>query len=72
MSDDHNKAAASGDFRIPAGSPWAQAWKMAAALGALGLVAAGIGYGLDARRFAFSWLMGFMTVLTMGLGSVFT
>jgi len=39
VSDQHNKAAASGDFRIPAGSPWAQAWKMAAALGVLGLVA---------------------------------
>jgi len=71
VSDQHNTAPASGDFRIPAGSPWAQAWKMAAALGVLGLVAAGIGYGLDSRRFAFAWLMGFVTVLTMGLGSVF-
>ena len=71
MSDDHKTAAAAGDFRIPAGSPWAQAWKMAAALGALGLVAAGIGYALDPKRFAFAWLMGFMTVLTMAMGSVF-
>jgi hypothetical protein len=69
VSDEHKVA--KGDFRIPADSPWAQAWKMAAALGVLGLLAAGIGFALDGKRFAFAWLMGLMTVLTMGLGSVF-
>jgi len=62
---------ASGDFRIPAGSVWAQAWKMAAAVGALGVLVAAVGYAADPRRFAFSYLMGFVTVLTMGFGSMF-
>lgn len=71
MSGEHKKVVPSADYRIPAGSPWAQAWKMAAALGVLGLVAAGVGYSLDHRRFAYAWLMGFVIVLTMALGSVF-
>lgn len=62
---------ASGDFRIPADSVWAQAWKMAAAVGALGALVAAGGYAVEPRRFAFSYLMGFVTVLTMGLGSMF-
>jgi fatty acid desaturase len=73
VSDEHKlqTPGATGDFRIPADSPWAQAWKMAAALGVLGLLAAGLGFAMDGKRFAFAWLMGLMTVLTMGLGSVF-
>jgi hypothetical protein len=31
----------------------------------------GFGYTLDPRRFAFSYLLGFVTVITMALGSVF-
>jgi hypothetical protein len=60
-----------GDFRIPPGSVWAQAWKMAAAVGAFGAVVATWGYSIDPGRFAFSYLTGFITALTMGLGSVF-
>jgi len=59
------------DFVIPANNAWAQAWKMAAAFGVVGLLAAGFGYTLDPRRFAFSYLMGFMIVFTMALGSTF-
>jgi len=44
---------------------------MAAALGALGVLVAGYGFTVDPRRFAFSYLMGFVTVLTMALGSTF-
>ena len=70
MSDDHKKLSPS-DFRIPDGSPWAQAWKMAAAVGAIGVVCAIAGYSIDHRRFAFAYLTGFVTVLTMALGSTF-
>ena len=51
--------------------PWAGAWKVFAGLGVLGLVGAGIGFASDPRRFAFSWLFGFFTVLTMCLGTLF-
>lgn len=73
MSDgnDHKKQLGTGDFRIPANNPWAQAWKMAAALGAVGLLVGAVGYTLDPRRFAFSYLMGFVTVMTMMLGGMF-
>jgi hypothetical protein len=59
------------DYRIAANSPWGQAWKMAAVVGVIGLLVGGFGYTLDPRRFAFSYLMGLVTVLTMALGSVF-
>lgn len=58
-------------YRIPHGSPWAHAWKMAAGVGGLGVVCAIAGYSADHRRFAFAYLMGFSTVLTMVLGSLF-
>lgn len=59
------------DFRIAAGSAWAQAWKMAAALGAVGVIVAGAGFAADPRRFAFSSLLGFAAVMTISLGSIF-
>lgn len=59
------------DFRIAPGSAWAQAWKMAAAIGAIGVVGAGAGFAADARRFAFSSLLGFAAVMTISLGSIF-
>ena len=71
MSDAHKKDAAASDYRIPTNSPWAQAWKMAAALGVLGLLVGGYGFSVDPRRFAFAYLMGFVTVLTMAFGSTF-
>jgi len=54
-----------------AGSSWAGAWKVFAGIGALGLVGAGLGYMQDPRRFAFSWLFAFITVLTIALGAIF-
>ncbi len=65
----HSKVAK--DYRVPAGSPLAQAWKIALVLGVLGAVIAAVGYTLDPRRFAFAYLMGFFTVLTMAFGSMF-
>ncbi len=54
-----------------AGSSWAGAWKIFGGMGALGLVGAGLGYTQDPRRFAFSWLFAFVTVLTVALGALF-
>lgn len=68
MSDEHKKLSPS-DFRIPENSPWAQAWKMALAISVIGVVCAVAGYTIDHRRFAFAYLMGFVTVLTIALGS---
>lgn len=58
-------------FRIPAGSVWDNAWKMAAALALLGGTVAVAGAFMQADRFAFSYLFAFVTVLTLWLGSVF-
>ena len=65
----HSKVAK--EYRIPAGSPLAQAWKIALVLGVVGLVIAVVGYTLDPRRFAFAYLMGFVTLLTKAFGSNF-
>jgi hypothetical protein len=59
------------DFRIAPQNAWAQAWKMAAALAAVGAVAAGVGFTVDHRRFAFSALLGLAAVMTVALGSIF-
>lgn len=58
-------------YRIPADSPWANAWKVAAAFGGLGLLACGFGLTSDPERFAYSWLFAFMCFLAVGLGSLF-
>ncbi|AKU97702.1 hypothetical protein AKJ09_04366 [Labilithrix luteola] len=50
---------------------WAGAWKIFAGIGVLGLIGAGLGYTQDARRFAFSWMFAFITVLTIALGALF-
>ena len=71
MSDDERKPLASGEYHVPDGSPWARAWKLAAGVGGLGVACAVAGYAVDPRRFAFAYLMGFLTVLTMVLGSTF-
>src|SRR4051812_39997391 len=68
---DANHSLDSKKFRIPEGSVWAIAWKMSAALGAIGTIIALAGAVLQPQRFAFSYLYGFITVLTLWLGSVF-
>lgn len=67
----HHSSRPQRDFRVPASNAWAHAWKMAAVAAVIGLVLAGAGFSLDSKRFAFSWLLGFVTVLTMALGSFF-
>ncbi|MEY2935680.1 MAG: hypothetical protein RL033_6429 [Pseudomonadota bacterium] len=79
MSDDvktplasgESAAPTGGEYHVPGGSPWARAWKLAAGVAALGAVCALAGYSIDHRRFAFAYLTGFLTVLTMALGSTF-
>ena len=53
------------------GSSWAGAWKVFAGIGVLGCVGAGAGYTMDPRRFAFSWLFAFETMLCITLGALF-
>lgn len=58
-------------YRIPADNLWAHAWKIAAVLAAVGVVACVFGFLADPHRFAFSWLFAFVTFLTLGLGAIF-
>lgn len=58
-------------YRLPTEGPWATAWKLFATLAVLGLIGCAVGYGNDPRRFAFAWLFAFMSVLAIGLGSLF-
>jgi len=51
--------------------PWASAWKVFATIGFLGLLGAGAGFTMDARRFAFSWMFAYVTCLSIALGSIF-
>jgi hypothetical protein len=71
VTDHKDKAVPAGAFMIPASNAFAHAWKMAAAVAAVGLVVGIAGYAADPRRFAFSYLMGFWTVFTMALGTTF-
>jgi hypothetical protein len=69
--NDEKERPTSGEYHVPGESPWARAWKVAAGVGGLGVACAILGYVVDPRRFAFAYLMGFLTVLTMALGSTF-
>jgi hypothetical protein len=51
--------------------PWAAAWKIFGTIGFFGLLAAGAGYTMDPRRFAFSWMFAFVTCLSIALGAMF-
>ncbi len=71
MSNDEKAPLASREYHVPGSSSWASAWKVAAGVGGLGVACGIAGYVIDPRRFAFAYLMGFLTVLTMALGSTF-
>jgi hypothetical protein len=58
-------------YRIPSDGPLANAWKVTAVVGVIGLALALFGMMSDAHRFAFSWLFAFITVLTICLGAIF-
>ncbi len=63
-----------GAYMLPDSNPWAGAWKIAAGIGAVGLVASGAGMASGpegAHRFAFSYLFGFEVALSLALGSMF-
>jgi len=58
-------------YVLPAANPWATAWKTTAAIGGIGAVGAAIGFSMDPKRFAFSYLFGFEVFLSLGLGAIF-
>jgi hypothetical protein len=70
-SKDSKAPAAPRDYMIKPDSPWAGAWKVAAAVGGVGLALAGWGYTVDKTRFAFAYLFAFFVALSVGLGSIF-
>lgn len=51
--------------------PWTGAWKVFAGIGIVGLIGSVVGYMGDPRRFAFSWMFAFVTVLAVALGAIF-
>jgi hypothetical protein len=59
------------DYRIPANSPWAGAWKITAGIGLFGLGIAGYGYKADPARFPYSYLFGYFVALSLALGCLF-
>ncbi|MDQ3032912.1 MAG: hypothetical protein M3Y87_10880 [Myxococcota bacterium] len=63
--------AAKPTYRLPREGGWANAWKLSAALGALGILASIVGWAGDPHRFAFSWLFAVMTFLAIALGGLF-
>ncbi len=58
-------------YRIPRESGWARAAQYAAVLAVVGLVLSLVAWNSDSHRFAFSWLFAIMSVLAIGLGSLF-
>ena len=66
-----SKAPSPDRYRIPRDAGWANAWKLAAGVGALGIAMSGMAWSSDPHRFAFSWLFAFMAVLAVALGSLF-
>ncbi len=70
MSDATHKTDA-GKYRIPAGSQWSKLWMIAAVVGVVGLGIAGVGYTINAERFAYSYLYGWLTAFTFMMGSMF-
>ena len=71
MSDAITSSASKQTYRIPDGSLWANAWKMSAVIAVIGIVVAAAGYTLQPERFGFSYLFGYIAVLTIWFGSVF-
>ena len=69
--NDANNNHAQLSYKIPEGSVWDNAWKMSAVVALIGVLVAAAGFMMQAERFAFSYLYGFVSVLTIWLGSVF-
>jgi hypothetical protein len=71
VTDANHNDAPRKQFKIPHGSIWDQAWKMSGVVALIGLAIAAAGFVLQPERFGFSYLMGFVTVMTLWLGSIF-
>lgn len=68
MSQADSKASA---YQLPADSSWANAWKVSAAVGGVGVLIAAYFAFNDSTRFAFSYLFAYIAFLTIALGGVF-
>ncbi len=71
QADKHAGGAAADAYKLPADSSWAGAWKVAAAVGVVGVAGAAFFAFKDAERFAFSYLFAYIAFLTIALGGVF-
>jgi hypothetical protein len=71
VSDAITSSASKQTYRIPDGSLWANAWKMTAVIAVIGIAVAAAGFTLQPERFGFSYLVGYLSVLTLWFGSVF-
>jgi hypothetical protein len=58
-------------FLLDPKSSWANAHKVAGAIGAIGILAAGAAFFIDHERFAFSYMFAYVSFLTIALGGVF-
>jgi hypothetical protein len=58
-------------YNLDPQSSWANAWKLAAAVAAVGIVGAAFAAVTDHERFAFSYLFAFIAFLTIPVGGVF-
>jgi hypothetical protein len=58
-------------LEITNNGPWSNAWKIAAGVGALGLLGVGAGFASDPKRLAFSYLFAIMAVLVLAIGMLF-
>ncbi len=67
----HSSKTAAVDYRLKDQGMLPQAWKYAAAVGAVGALLAAAGFVTDPHRFGFAYLFAFMTVLTFVLGAMF-
>jgi len=58
-------------YRLDPKSAWANAWKLSAAVGVVGIAGAAFAAFTDLERFAFSYLFAYIAFLTIALGGVF-
>jgi hypothetical protein len=66
----HDAGASASTFRLSA-EQGSTLTKIAGGVAAVGLALAGAGYASDAHHFAFSYLVGFAWLVTLGLGALF-